>query len=370
MKIVYLITKSFWGGAAKYIIDLASGLDKNSFEIFIAAGGENELKSKAESLGIAYLKIPHFERRITFFADLISFFKVLRILWKIKPDIIHVNSSKAGGVCGLAGFIYKIFGNRLLMIFTAHGWAFHESRPNWQLFLIRLLSKLTCLFYTKIICITNLDYNSTLRWKIAPQKKLSLIHNGIDISEIKFSEKKEAQKKLFGTEKSLVVGAVGEWVRNKGWDILLKAISPLFEKYQDLTLVLMAGGEGPKKEKILHEKITVVENLPEASRYLKAFDVFVIPSRKEGLSYALLEASLAELPIIATAVGGNFDIIETDKTGVLIPSENPKILTKTLDRFLQNLEQVKKLGKNARKKVESEFTISKMREKTYKLYSF
>lgn len=368
-RIIYFITKSYWGGATKYIIDLASGLDRNSFEIIIAAGGRGALYEKATELKFDYIEIPHFERRVTLLGDILSFFEVLKILWQTKPDIIHINSSKAGGVCGLAIFIFKFLNFKPLTIFTAHGWAFHEARPKWQLFLIRLLSKITCFFYDRVICITTFDYNSALRYKISEQKKLVLIHNGLNNLDLKFLKKSEAQQKLLGGERELVVGTVGEWVRNKGWDILLEAMPPLFEKYPGLTLTLVAGGEGPEQERIAHERIKIIENLPGAASHLKAFDVFVFPSRKEGLPYALLEASLAELPIIATAVGGNFDIVESDKTGVLIPPENPEILQRTLDKFLQNLKQVKKLGQAARRKVASEFSLSKMRVETYKLYT-
>lgn len=368
VKILYFITKSHWGGAATYIIDLASGLDKENFEIFIAAGGNGPLKDKSEELGFSYLEIKHFERRINFIAEIFSFFEILKILRNVKPDIIHVNSSKAGGVCGLAGYIFKIFGNNLISVFTAHGWAFHESRSRWQIFLIRLASRITCLFYTKIICITSFDYNSALRYRISNQKKLVLIPNGIDLESIKFFRKKDAQEKLLGEEKELVVGTVGEWVRNKGWDILLSAVYPIIEKYPQMNLILIAGGESPERKEIFQERIKVIENLPKASRYLKAFDIFVFPSRKEGLSYALLEASLAQIPIIATAVGGNYDIIDSDKTGILIPPGNTEILSKTLEKVIKNLPEYKKMGKRAKEKVENNFSISHMREKTYLLY--
>src|SRR3989338_2859106 len=368
MKIVYFITKSHWGGAAKYVLDLASGLDKNKYDIFIASGGQGALKEKVESLGLKYIEVSHFERKINVISDILSFFEVLAILWKVRPDTIHVNSTKAAVVCGAAGFLYKLSWQKLQMMFTAHGWAFHESRPKFHLSLIRFASKISAMFYDKVICITTFDYNSALRYKIAPQRKLVLIPNGIAAEEIKFLKRGEAQQKIFGGKKEFVIGTVGEWVRNKGWDILLKAVLPLFNKHSHITLALIAGGESPHREEISHEKIIIVENLPEAYRYLKAFDIFVFPSRKEGLAYALLEAALAELPIIASAVCGNFDIIESDKTGVLVQPENHKMLQLTLDKFIENHKRAKKLGKNAREKVKNNFSISHMREKTYKLY--
>ncbi|OGF69753.1 hypothetical protein A3H65_03950 [Candidatus Giovannonibacteria bacterium RIFCSPLOWO2_02_FULL_45_14] len=377
MKIVYFITKSHWGGAAKYVTDLALGLNQNAFEICVAAGGVNQLKEKSEAFGIKYREISHFGRRVALIADLFSFFEVLYILYSERPSIIHVNSSKAGGVCGLAGFLYRLSGKKLKMIFTAHGWAFHESRPKFHLSLIRIASKISCLFYDKIICITTFDYNSALRYKIAPQRKLVLIHNGINPEEIKFLKRGAAQEKLFGKEVKLAIGTIGEWNRNKGWDIFIEAVVPLFSRHPDFVVIMIGSGGNTEKQMLFSKikevgaqtRIKTMEFIPEAAQYLKAFDIFVFPSRKEGFPYALLEASLAKLPIVATTVGGNLDIINSDKTGILIPPENPEALGAILENFIQNPREAKKLGKNARERVQNNFSLEKMREKTYSLYS-
>jgi len=224
---------------------------------------------------------------------------------------------------------------------------------------------------------TTIDYNSALRYKIVPKRKLVLIPNGIDINHMQFLKKKEAQEKLIGEEQKLVVGTIGEWNRNKGWDILLDAVLPLLSRYTELFIIMIGSGENAEKsllfskikENHIEARVKTIEFIPEAARYLKALDIFIFPSRKEGFPYALLEASLAELPIIATAVGGNLDIINSDKTGILIPSENPKMLATTLEKLIQNPKEAKKLGKNARERVESNFSLAKMREKTYKLYA-
>src|SRR3989344_5362133 len=353
MKIVYFITKSHWGGAAKYVTDLALGLNQNAFEICVAAGGVNQLKEKSEAFGIKYREISHFGRRVALIADLFSFFEVLYILYSERPSIIHVNSSKAGGVCGLAGFLYRLSGKKLKMIFTAHGWAFHESRPKFHLSLIRIASKISCLFYDKIICITTFDYNSALRYKIAPQEKLC------------------------GKEVKLAIGTIGEWNRNKGWDIFIEAVVPLFSRHPDFVVIMIGSGGNTEKQMLFSKikevgaqtRIKTMEFIPEAAQYLKAFDIFVFPSRKEGFPYALLEASLAKLPIVATTVGGNLDIINSDKTGILIPPENPEALGAILENFIQNPREAKKLGKNARERVQNNFSLEKMREKTYSLYS-
>jgi glycosyltransferase involved in cell wall biosynthesis len=374
-KILYVITKSVWGGAAKYIINLASGLDKNSFEIFIAAGGRDKLADEARKIEAKYIEIGHFQRKINIFSDILSFFEILKILFQTKPDVIHANSSKAGGVCGLAAFLSKILGPKPAMVFTAHGWAFHEQRPRIQIWLIKFLSFLTSLFYNKVICVSEFDRKSARKSKIAPERKLVMIHNGIN--KIDFLTRDEARQKLGLSKEALVIGNIAEWTKNKGVDIFLRAIGPIAKEKENLKILLIGSAENPEKESIkrlvqklnLESKTILIETLPEAARYLRALDIFILTSRKEGLPYVLLEASLAELPIIATEVGGNPEIIEEEKTGILISPENPGAIRNFIQELIQNPSKRKILGEAAREKVEREFTLPQMRKETYKLYS-
>ncbi len=133
-KILYVITKSVWGGAGKYVYDLATNLPKDKFEVFVAAGGKDELAQKLIRAGIPYFEIKSFQRDINVIKEILAYFEILLLLLKIRPDIIHVNSSKAGGIVGVAAWDYRFltFNFKLKIIFTAHGWAFHESRPKWQ----------------------------------------------------------------------------------------------------------------------------------------------------------------------------------------------------------------------------------------------
>ena len=379
-KIIYFITKSHWGGAAKYIIDLASGLDRQTFDIYIAAGPSEKstkketLQTKADAASITFIEILSFSRRISFLAEIASFFQVLKILFKIHPDIIHINSSKAGGICGLAGFLYKLSGRKLNMIFTAHGWAFHESRPRASISIIKFLSRITSFFYNAIICVSKTDYDSGI--KITNPKKVLMIHNGIDANTYDFYSKSIARSKIGVNCRCMVVGTFGEWVLNKGWDILTEAITPLFDKYPNLILVLVAGGEGPHKSELMslirhrsnEDKIKIIEKLSHAANYLNAFDIFALSSRKEGLPYSILEAGLAELPVIASDIGGIPDIIENEKSGLLVRAESPALLKNSIERLIKSEKLRSELGSRLRVEIETKFSLKKMREETYMLY--
>lgn len=344
--ILYIITKSVWGGAQKYVHDLAVSLPKSEFDVFVAGGGRGPMAEKITSSGIPYFEIKSFRRDVSVFRDIFAFFEILSILFKTRPDIIHVSSAKAGGVAGIAFRLASLFRRIPLYdhpketatraVFTAHGWTFNEVRPGWQIFLIKLFSKITCLFYDKIICVSEYDRQVAIKNKIAPEKKLITIHNGIKPEDYNFLER---------TEKEFTIGTIGEAVKNKGYEYLREAA----KSFPDV-------------------KLNIISNQPDAARYLKNFDIFVLPSLKEGLPYALLEAGLAELPVIATNVGGISEIVEKEKTGLLINPADPKEITEAVEKLIKDEKLRKTLAQNLRQKVLKEFSFEKMLQQTLAAY--
>ncbi len=380
-KVLYIITKSVWGGAGKYVYDLAVNLPKEKFEVFVAAGGKNELAQKLTRANIPYFEIKSFQRNINFIKEIFSYFEILPLLLKIKPDIIHVNSSKAGGIAGMAALDYKIltFNFKMKTIFTAHGWAFHENRPFWQIILIKLLSALTCFYYSKIICVSEYDRLSAIKNFIAPAKKLITIHNGINDKEYKFLPKDEARQKLetFGLKVKAdegLIGTTGEFTNNKGQEYLISAAKKLVDdKYQLKTAII---GWGELKEKLekkikrenLEKDVFIINSFPDVAACFKAFDIFVLPSLKEGLPYTLLEAGLAELPIIATKTGGVPEIITDGREGLLAEKADSGNLAEKIEAMIENPKNREFMSANLQQKVVSDFSIEKMLNATIATY--
>jgi glycosyltransferase involved in cell wall biosynthesis len=329
-KILYIITKSIWGGAQKYVHDLATALPKE-YGAVVAGGGHGPMAEKIISAGIPYFEIKAFQRDVNIFKDVWAFFEILFLLLKTKPDVVHVSSAKAGGIAGIAAFIL-----RKQALFTAHGWTFNESRPGWQIFLIKFFSKITCLFYDKIICVSEFDRQAALKNKTAPAKKLITIHNGIKPEDYNFLER---------MEKRFTVGTIGEAIKNKGHKYLREAM----KKFADINL-------------------NIISSQLDAAKYLKNFDIFVLPSIKEGLPYVLLEAGLAELPVIATNVGGIPEIIENEKTGLLINPAEPKEIIKTIEKLIKDEKLRRTMAQNLHQKVLKEFSFEKMLQQTLSAY--
>ena len=130
-KILFVITKSVWGGAQRYVFDLATNLPKDQFETAVAVGGNGPLVHKLTEHNIVTSDVTNFQKSVNPFKDIAVFFELLAIYKKFQPDVIHTNSSKAGGIASAAAFVYRITTRRpVRCIFTAHGWAFLETwRP-------------------------------------------------------------------------------------------------------------------------------------------------------------------------------------------------------------------------------------------------
>jgi len=383
-KILYVITKSVWGGAGKYVYDLAVNLPKEKFEVFVAAGGKNELAQKLIAMEIPYFEIKNFQRDISIFKEILACFEIILLLLKIRPDIVHVNSAKAGGIVGIAALDYRFltFNLKLKTIFTPHGWAFHETRPAWQIILIKILSRVTAFYYSKIICVSEFDRLSAIKNHIAPIRKLVTIHNGIKTEDYKFLLKETARDKIFqmiqlvrphNLYHQMIIGAIGEFTKNKGQKHLIEAVKLLISRHPSLVAIIIGWGEeiSNLKSQILNLKLEnnvfLIENLPNAASYLKAFDIFVLPSLKEGLPYALLEAGLAELPVVSARVGGITEIIGHDE-GILIEPADSDALAEKIEELTENPEKRKMLGINLWHKIVGEFSLERMLNATLAAY--
>lgn len=371
-KILYIITKSNWGGAQKYVYELAMAAKETGYEVEVGCGGTGKagaalgpLTSKLNESAIKVHHIKYFMRNMSFFSDLFAVFEVWQLVRKIKPDVLHVTSSKAGGVGAFVGRLT----NTKKIIFTSHGLTTDEIwRPYWQRILIYVGTWLTLTLSHHSIMITS---ETTERAKKMPglKNKVFLIKNGI--SPIEFIEKNEARKIIAPniSTKTFWIGGIGELHPNKNWQAAIEAMINLPE---EIKLFIIGEGEERQKlekaikEKRLQNRVFLVGFL-NAPPYLKAFDIFLLPSLKEGLPYVLLEAGQAGLPIVASNLPGNQDIIDTGENGFLI-EPNPKLISTTLQMLIRDEGMRKRLSANIKEKIDTSFSTKNMSNQTFSLY--
>ncbi len=385
-KILYLITQSELGGAQKYVFDLASGL-KNNFKVVVGFGeqGESgELAKQLKQAGIAYCVLPDLKRQISPIKDFLALGQIIKLIIKEKPDLIHLNSSKISILASLAAWILKIFpyqirGSKPKIIYTVHGWVFNEPLPRWKKLFYKYAEKLTAGVKDKLICVSETDRQIALSQKIAPKNKLNTIYNGIQ--PIKFIARDQAKEKLFSLIPQLIqappviLGSIGNLYPTKGFSFFIQAVKILNQKKPKkyAAIIIGEGQERKKLEKLitklnLTNSIFLPGRLTSANRFLKAFDIYISSSLKEGLSYTIIEAMLAGLPIVATHVGGTPELIEDDITGRLVKPGDSMQLAKTIASLTGDREKRKKLSASAQNFAASNLTLSQMLKQTKNLY--
>ncbi|MBI4427401.1 MAG: glycosyltransferase family 4 protein [Candidatus Magasanikbacteria bacterium] len=389
-KILYVITQGEWGGAQRYVFDLVTNL-KYDFEITVAVGesaGRVDLQNKLRSwntkhgaLNISIIPLKYLIRQISPFHDILAVFEIVKLCKTLKPDAVHLNSSKAGIIGSLARLLTIDYS--LLTIYTVHGWVFNEPNRKIDQWFYRFLEKFTARWKDKIIVLSPQDFTSGKRLGI-PEKKLIEIPLGIETPEFLYRE--EARRflnpRIRGDD--IIIGTIANLYKTKGIDILIEAINLLKRNpsahppaggfAQDDSTRVIVIGEGPERKKLeslikkynLENTVFLIGALDNAAQYLPAFDIFVLPSRKEGFPYTLLEAIASKVPIITTNVGGIPSLIENKKNGLLIPPENPQDLSDAVLYALNHLEEMKLMAKRNEK--EEKQDLPKMLNQTTLLY--
>jgi glycosyltransferase involved in cell wall biosynthesis len=373
-KTLYVITKGKFGGAQRYVFDLACARKAAGGNVSVALGGSGILGEKLRAQNIPIHEITSLERDINPLLDIRAFFELYTLFRREKPNIVHLNSSKVGVIGTVAGrlaHVPKIF-------FTAHGWAFNDPR---LLKVVRVaaypLHLLTMFLSTKTIAVSESAYND-VAWLPFARNKLVVIKNGIAPSV--FFSRSEARaivfKKIGLKDKDAVlIGALAELHPVKGLTFLIQVMTSVVRTHPHTVVIIF--GEGELREEL--QKYIKKQNLEQhvflpgfdedAVKMLTAFDIFVQPSLSESLSYAILEAGTAELAVVASSVGGIPEIIEHNVSGFLVPPCDTHALQHALIELLENPKMRTRCGNELKRRVERDFSLTNMLKKTFALYS-
>lgn len=375
-KILYVITKGNFGGAQRYVYDLAKHLHESGLhEVAVAVGVSGELVERLREHRIRTILIPSLKRDMSFLNDLRAGKELYDLLRNEKPDVVHLNSSKAGFLGALAGRFSR---EKPRIIFTAHGWAFTEDRSRASRGALKILQWLTIILSHRTIAVS--EYTK-IEMSGMPfiSKKITVVYNGVD--DVQFlsrtAARTELSKKHAVPEKTLWIGTIAELHHNKGIAYALRAVAKLKEAIganARLAYVVIGNGEERSALTTLARELNIQENIffvgeyKDAARFLPAFDVFLFPSIKEGMPYALLEAGMASLPVIATKVGGIPELLLGPECGLLCEPKNPDALADAFLRLSGSTQTRKQLSAALNKKVAECHSLETMTTATMRLY--
>jgi glycosyltransferase involved in cell wall biosynthesis len=355
VKILYLTNHLNIGGITSYVLTLASGMKKRGHDIHVASSGGELLGSLMEK-DIAYLPIPIKTKSEISYKVLLSRLRLSAYLKEKEIDIVHANTRVTQVLGCITGKPY---------ISTCHG--FFQNRLSRRLF--------PC-WGRRVIAISEPVKEHLVRDLGARQEDITVIHNGIDVDRFgKCGQGAGPElKKKMGLKDGPVVGIIARLSEEKGHIYLIEAMRDVIARIPAAQLLIV--GEGKKKEKLtelvkekgLDKSVLFIPAVMDTREALSVMDIFVLPSLKEGLGLALMEAMASGVAVIGSDVGGIRSLIKDQDTGLLFAAGDSGGLAEAISELLWNPDKAKILGTNARSFIDRDFSQEKMVIETERVY--
>jgi|SaaInlStandDraft_3_1057020.scaffolds.fasta_scaffold05719_2 L-malate glycosyltransferase len=365
MKIFHLITSLKIGGAESALCNFLEYDINPSYKHFVVCfySGPNVIRLKN-------LKIPtyHLTGIISSY-DPIAIYKLVKLILKLKPDVIHAALWSATIIGRVIGKILNI-----PVICDIHGDCKHHG------IFRNTLDKLTISFPKQFIAVSNSVERSFKNTFKLDQSKITVIENGIDQKKL-FAKTltKKLHRQDFGfSEKDFIIGSVGRLEKIKSYDVLIKAFSNFLQINQKNAahIHLCLVGNGPEKNQLekLAKELNISENILftgfkiDSYKFYQLFDCFALSSQSEGLSIAVLEALCFGLPIVTTHNSNSHDVITNGENGFIIPLNDTKLLASMFDYLYNNPILRLKFSAKNKNLVKSRFHIDTTVAKYHDIY--
>lgn len=358
MNILHITNQLDIGGITSYVLTLGAGLKNKGHNVYVASSG-GELLHKFIEQGIILIPVPIKTKSEVSPKVFLSLIKLVIAVKQNNIEIIHSHSRTTQVVgCLLA----RICG--VAHVSTCHG--FFKKRFSRRLF--------PC-WGRKVIAISRQVKEHLMEDFNVKEDDIRVVHNGIDTARFTTQNVNRRQlREKFRFSEGPVIGIVARLSDVKGHIYLIEAMKHVLDKVPAAQLAIV--GEGRMKEELcdrvrqlkLEKNILFIPSVADTKDMLSAMDLFVMPSLKEGLGLALMEAMAAGLPVIGSDVGGIKSLIQHQVTGLLVKPSDVEGLSSAIVEILQDSKKAAELGGNAKKFINENFSQEEMVLQTERMY--
>lgn len=366
------VTKST-GGVASYVRSLVKGLDRDKFSITVACLSENGKEFSAElrqNFGVQAFSLAMNRYRVNPFTDFRVLLELFFHLRKNRYDVIHAHASKPGFLARMAAI-----GTSTPVIYSPHNFAFHEGSRSYVAFVVAQLERFAALFTARIIAVANHERDLALRYRVGNPSLYSVVYTGMDTAPFTREIDRNAIKRDLGIESDArVVGVVGRLASPKLPLEFVRAAEIVHRRLPDVHFIWAGSGH----LRVNAEKLSVALGLKDVMHWLgdrsdvpvllQSLDCLVLPSRWEGFPLAVLEAFAAGVPVVAMKNLGTSEIIESGRTGWLVPVGDVDALSERILAVLTDPNKARQIRDEARKQVDDVFTFERMISNLEKIY--
>lgn len=358
------------------LLPLIDRLLQEGYEAHIACSPGQHLR-ELEDRGYSVHPIP-IAREIAPFSNLKSLWLLYRLMCREQFDIVHVHTPVAAALGRVAAKLARV----PVIIYTAHGFYFHELMAPWKRRFIIWMEKVLGRCCTDMLFTQSAeDAKTAIQERIMPEDRVVYIGNGVPLEAFGLPPNPNLRAELGLGKKDKVVGFIGRLVREKGMEELLKAMGPVIKEFPQAKLLVVGDTLESDRDRQATRRLKELvqrngleevvkfagfrEDIPEL---LTIMDLFVLPSYREGMPRTVLEAMAAEKPVVATNIRGCREEVVHSETGYLVPVKNPVKLAEAIIEILSDKMLAKRMGEAGRQRAIEFFDERNVIEKQLGIY--
>jgi glycosyltransferase involved in cell wall biosynthesis len=318
-------------------------------------------KVRAQGVTVQTVKM---SRELSPIRDLLSLWQLYRSFRRGKFDVVHTHTPKAG----LLGPLAARLAGTPVVVHTVHGLLFHDRMPAWKRWLFWVPEKITASLSHFLLSQSLEDVIVARSTGLCPTAKIQYLGNGIDVRrhspQVIASSRKRLRRAFGFRETDFVVGSVGRLVYEKGCAELFEAAQRIVSRRPDIKFLLIGPQEKDKNDAVSagriaelaqHGRIIFAGWRSDVDKCYAAMDVFVLPSYREGVPRACMEAAAAELPVIATNIRGCREVVRHGETGLLIGVGDVNAIVDAVEALFTDRSLAASMGRRGRKHVVEHF---------------
>ena len=339
------------------------GAEAGARHVIIASPGAD--LDTLERDGYSVVRIP-MARKLAPISDIVTVARLVRAFLRIKPDLVHTYTPKAGLLGQMAGAVAAV----QRRVHGCRGLLYHPRLQRWQRWLFLATDWITCRLANRVLFVSQSDLLRLVKVGACPPDKAVWTGNGVDLRLFP-DERSESERRGFRSElgfgpDDIIVLTVCRYVAEKGYLDLAQAIerlTPLPERLRFLWVAPVLPGEGDAlgpdvlESPRLRTVVTRLGRRHDLARIYRCADLLLHPSHREGVPRALIEAAACGLPVVASDIPGNREVVTFGLTATGFPAGSPFELAKVLEGVLGNLDALRPLAGRAKAEVRGRMSV-------------
>jgi glycosyltransferase involved in cell wall biosynthesis len=381
LRVMRIIARLNIGGPARHAIVLGNDTTRHGFESLLVYGSVQREEGSLEHLipqsGLFAVRVPELGRRIRFWSDVSAFYRILRLMFLGRPDVVHTHTAKGGALGRTAALLYNLTrsrAERCAVIHTFHGHVFAGYFGAIASTAVRTIERTLAHATDRVVAISESQKRDLCsKYRIASALKTEVVELGLELDPLRGVWNDTSLRDELGiSPQEVVFGFVGRFVPIKDLTTLIKAFAHASRQLPAHLLMVGDGELRPVLERLVADlgvaNVRFLGWRHDLIAVYGALDVAVLSSQNEGTPVALIEAMAAGKPVVATRVGGVEDVVTDGRTGLLVSAGDIRGFAEALVQLAGDRDLRHRMGNEARREMAHRFSPDRLRERIGSVY--